>query len=199
MADLAFDDLPRIARIKAALLQLRKAESHVLALLRDSSQLQVQQAMAAGANSCLILASQQGKIADAVLSLMLKFRMTGRTPAQMKVATSVKALGTALASLDSVARDCGLLNQKVVQDASTILLEAAQEHDLKEFLRQILDYHDQTFRHSLLVSGLSAALALRAQMNAADCQTVAQGALLHDIGKSFIPLLILNKSGPLSA
>lgn len=59
------------------------------------------------------------------------------------------------------------------------------------------DYY--TYTHSINVSVFSVALAHKVGVSREDLSEFATGALLHDVGKSEIPLELLTKSGPLSA
>jgi putative nucleotidyltransferase with HDIG domain len=53
--------------------------------------------------------------------------------------------------------------------------------------------------HSVRVAGLARQIALRAGLPHSAAETVAQAALLHDIGKIGVPEGILRKPGPLTA
>nr|MCU0257187.1 HD domain-containing protein [Vicinamibacterales bacterium] len=59
------------------------------------------------------------------------------------------------------------------------------------------DYY--TYTHSINVSVFSVALAHKVGVSREDLAEFATGALLHDVGKSEIPLALITKSGPLSA
>ncbi|MFW6381573.1 MAG: HD-GYP domain-containing protein [Bacillota bacterium] len=63
----------------------------------------------------------------------------------------------------------------------------------------ILEYHDLYTRgHSENVAKLSCKIAIRLGINADSMSHVFWAGLVHDIGKVFIPLRILNKKGALS-
>jgi putative nucleotidyltransferase with HDIG domain len=78
------------------------------------------------------------------------------------------------------------------------LLQASHNNGIESLLSYILNFHNATFRHSLLVSGLTAKLCLHAGCPKEICQLATEGALVHDIGKSLIPLSILDKPGSLT-
>jgi len=64
----------------------------------------------------------------------------------------------------------------------------------------IMSYDYYTFTHSINVSTFTVALSNEAGVtNRQELYDLATGALLHDIGKSEIPKVILNKTGPLTA
>lgn len=62
----------------------------------------------------------------------------------------------------------------------------------------IRNYDDYTFAHSVNVCTLSTMLAILSNYDEVHLKEIALGALLHDIGKTQIPLEILNKPGVLS-
>jgi putative nucleotidyltransferase with HDIG domain len=57
---------------------------------------------------------------------------------------------------------------------------------------------EYTFMHSIAVSGLMMALARTMGMQARAVKLAGFAGFLHDIGKAFIPLEVLNKEGRLS-
>ncbi len=86
------------------------------------------------------------------------------------------------------------------QKIAESLTECVQEEPgcLKEI--SALNDHDQyTYLHSVRVA--TYALGIAIQMGISDkknLQDIALGGILHDIGKTMIPLQLLNKSGPLT-
>ena len=60
-------------------------------------------------------------------------------------------------------------------------------------------HHDYTFAHSFRVATHLATFALATGMRRADAELLAQAGLLHDIGKTAIPVAILDKPGPLDS
>lgn len=59
-------------------------------------------------------------------------------------------------------------------------------------------YDDYTVQHSINVAILSSTLAKAIGMDTREVRKVAQAGLLHDIGKMYVPLEILNKRGTLN-
>jgi putative nucleotidyltransferase with HDIG domain len=58
---------------------------------------------------------------------------------------------------------------------------------------------DYTCMHSLSVCAMAVAMAHEIGMDVARCRSVGLAALLHDVGKSRVPLEVLNKPGRLNA
>lgn len=77
--------------------------------------------------------------------------------------------------------------ENIISNKNTIM----QASDIRK-------YDDYTFAHSVNVCTLSVMLAVLSHFNETHLKEVALGALLHDIGKTQIPLGILNKPGVLS-
>lgn len=59
-------------------------------------------------------------------------------------------------------------------------------------------FDDYTYYHCVSVAGLSIMVGVSAGMNRSGLYKLGMGALLHDLGKIFIPKEILNKNGPLN-
>lgn len=57
---------------------------------------------------------------------------------------------------------------------------------------------EQTFAHSVNVCIMSIALANRLSLPLSKVKNIAMGAMLHDIGKAFLPAEIVNKTEPLT-
>jgi putative nucleotidyltransferase with HDIG domain len=57
---------------------------------------------------------------------------------------------------------------------------------------------DYTYMHSVAVCALMVALARQLGLNAEQTQSAGEAGLLHDLGKSVIPLEVLNKPGKLT-
>jgi HD-GYP domain-containing protein (c-di-GMP phosphodiesterase class II) len=65
-------------------------------------------------------------------------------------------------------------------------------------LTTIRDYDDYTFTHSVNVCIFSVSIGKRLQLNRLQLYDLGLAALLHDVGKSRVPLEILNKIGALT-
>lgn len=59
-------------------------------------------------------------------------------------------------------------------------------------------FDDYTYYHCVSVAGLSIMVGVSAGMNRTGLYKLGMGALLHDLGKIFVPKEIVNKNGPLS-
>lgn len=72
------------------------------------------------------------------------------------------------------------------------------EHDVVVPLVQLKSVDQYTTTHSINVSCLSMALAEQLNFVSSDVRAIGEAALLHDVGKTKIPLEVLNKKGKLT-
>ena len=82
--------------------------------------------------------------------------------------------------------------------AETKILKAIKHCSLREWLTAVGCHHTDTYRHCLFVTGFAVAFAQHLGMREDDQRRLARAALLHDVGKAFIPVAILDKPGALS-
>jgi len=85
-----------------------------------------------------------------------------------------------------------------VMEAENKILKAIKQTSLREWLATIGRHHTDTYRHCLFVTGFSVAFAQHLGMREDDQRRLVRAALLHDVGKAFIPLAILDKPGKLN-
>jgi len=84
---------------------------------------------------------------------------------------------------------------KVAEDITDLI---ARDKSASLALSSLRDYDEYTFTHSTNVAILSVTLASNILNNAEILKDLARAALLHDIGKTRIPMEILNKLGKLT-
>src|ERR1700682_5858221 len=85
-----------------------------------------------------------------------------------------------------------------VMEAETKILKAIKQTSLREWLAAVGRHHTDSYRHCLFVTGFSFAFAQHLGMREDDQRRLARAALLHDVGKAFIPVAILDKVGKLT-
>jgi putative nucleotidyltransferase with HDIG domain len=79
------------------------------------------------------------------------------------------------------------------------ILKAIKKSSLREWLTTVGRHHNSSYRHCLFVTGYAVAFAQHLGMREDDQRRVARAALLHDVGKAFTPVAILDKPGKLTA
>jgi putative nucleotidyltransferase with HDIG domain len=85
-----------------------------------------------------------------------------------------------------------------VVKAENQILKAIKKSSLREWLLAVGRHHTDTYRHCLFVTGFAVAFAQHLGMREDDQRRLARAALLHDVGKAFIPVAILDKPGKLT-
>jgi putative nucleotidyltransferase with HDIG domain len=85
-----------------------------------------------------------------------------------------------------------------IVEAENKILKAIKHSSLREWLTTVGCHHSGSYRHCLFVTGFSVAYAQHLGMREDDQRRLARAALLHDVGKAFIPVAILDKPGPLT-
>mgnify|MGYP002039006807 FL=1 len=75
----------------------------------------------------------------------------------------------------------------------------SMQSTLELLFQRLRTHHPSSADHCLRVAGLSRAIARRLSLTAQDRSTLFRAALLHDIGKIFVPIEILDFPGPLDA
>jgi len=79
------------------------------------------------------------------------------------------------------------------------ILRALRRSGLREWLVAISKHHIRSYRHILFVTGYAVSFAQHLGMRNEDQRRLARAALIHDVGKAYIPLSILDKPEALTA
>jgi putative nucleotidyltransferase with HDIG domain len=82
--------------------------------------------------------------------------------------------------------------------AETKILRAIKHSSLREWLTRVGCHHTGSYRHCLFVTGFAVAFAQHLGMREDDQRRLTRAALLHDVGKAFVPVAILDKPGKLT-
>jgi putative nucleotidyltransferase with HDIG domain len=85
-----------------------------------------------------------------------------------------------------------------IVQAENKILKAIKHSSLREWLTVVGCHHTDSFRHCLFVTGFAVAFAQHLGMREDDQRRLARAALLHDVGKAYVPVAILDKSGKLT-
>src|SRR6266702_1729872 len=85
-----------------------------------------------------------------------------------------------------------------VVEAENKILKAIKHSSLREWLTTVGCHHTDSYRHCLFVTGFAVAFAQHLGMREDDQRRLTRAALLHDVGKAFVPVAILDKPGTLS-
>ncbi len=117
---------------------------------------------------------------------------------QPKMLQSAIASGdNAMSQIFDFARTGKLPKKDELQNESRSIIDALYEHGLDAWLNVVRSHHNATYQHCLIVTGVATAFGQSIGCNSKDIERLSVGAMLHDIGKSKIPIEILQKPGPL--
>ena len=137
-----------------------------------------------------VLANAFAMIEDATRSAETRARRLGEH------VTGATAIVTDL--FDSAALGAGL--QRADIDRGTeLVLAAVSEVGIGAWLEAVWRHDIGVYQHTLGVAGHAATFGSQIGLGRGDLDRLVRAALLHDIGKSRIPVEILNKPGPLNA
>jgi putative nucleotidyltransferase with HDIG domain len=85
-----------------------------------------------------------------------------------------------------------------IMEAENKILKAIKHSSLREWLTAVGCHHTDSYRHCLFVTGFAVAFAQHLGMREDDQRRLVRAALLHDVGKAFVPVAILDKPGLLT-
>lgn len=114
-------------------------------------------------------------------------------------ARGLEAGTQALEHIFELAANGARLTQHELYGRGDAMIETLAETGLGNWIEAVKAHHSQTFRHCLLVTGVSVGFGQHLGMRHNDLQRLAIGGLLHDIGKAAIPIDILEKPTALNA
>src|ERR1700732_5032816 len=85
-----------------------------------------------------------------------------------------------------------------IVEAENKILKAMKHASLRQWLTAVGCHHKDSYRHSLFVTGFAVAFAQHMGMREDDQRRLTRAALLHDVGKAFVRVSILDKPGKLT-
>ncbi|MDH5750058.1 MAG: HD domain-containing protein [Rhodospirillales bacterium] len=89
------------------------------------------------------------------------------------------------------------LPMEEIQLSCQKIRESTKIGTLGSWIDALDDHHNYSFRHSMFVCGILTYFANAIGISGSDLQLLTVGGLLHDVGKSQVPLEILDKPGKL--
>jgi HD-GYP domain-containing protein (c-di-GMP phosphodiesterase class II) len=85
-----------------------------------------------------------------------------------------------------------------ILEAEYKILKAIKQTSLREWLAMVGRHHTESYRHCLFVTGFAIAFGQHLGMREDDQRRLARAAILHDVGKAFVPVAILDKPDKLT-
>ncbi|KGM93785.1 HD-GYP domain-containing protein [Clostridium botulinum] len=114
----------------------------------------------------------------------------------------VKIKQVAMKSMNDIVKNIHQCNYKKTKDSLTIIEDLIdyiiEDGDVNKSLYDIKTYDNYTYVHCVDTGIMAGFLGLSLNFHEYDLKELGKGAILHDIGKTQVPLKILNKNGPLS-
>ena len=180
-----------VEQIKRVLRDLHSV-SEKLFVVQSHLNHMVAQAYALGATSVV---SRPKEILSKLeqIEIAQKSAQAGTVDAPPKNANSA----VAFASMFSAVRSGKPFKLSDAENATSDIINGIEKNGLSVWLDDVRRYHEGTFQHCLLVTGVAVGFALDLKFPDADVKQLGLAATLHDIGKARIPLSILDKPGRL--
>jgi putative nucleotidyltransferase with HDIG domain len=190
-------DLRAVENI-AALKQVFEKLGHVrkrIFLIGQKARLFTVQAYALGATRVLISPIDQ---ADLLAQLADPSSCeTGLTEASRGAAEAATKGAIAIGSMFSAVLSGKPIDVRSAEGASSGIADSIAEDGLSGWLETVRRYHEGTYQHCLLVTGIAVDFGLSLGLAKPDIERLYSAAMFHDIGKAKIPLAVLDKPGRL--
>jgi len=192
MVDIDLRQMPRVDQLRFVLQELQPIPEKLF-VVHNLSRSMVAQAYALGATAII------SRPKEAVLKVA---EIEAEEAAEEEDAAADTATGmdegvAAFASMFSNVRRGKSLKPVDAQRATSRIINRVGQDGLSTWLDEVRRYHEGTFQHCLLVTGVAVAFGLDVGFSGGDVSRLGMAATLHDIGKARIPLSILDKPGQL--
>ncbi|HLX14552.1 MAG TPA: HD domain-containing phosphohydrolase [Bradyrhizobium sp.] len=191
MVDADLREADRVEQIKLVLRELRSVNEKLF-VVQSHIQHMVAQAYALGATAVV-------RNAREIVSKLVKLEFAAKSAQTDSDAAppGIADSASAFASMFSAIRRDKLINLADAEFATSQIVNAIAQNGLSAWLDDVRKYHEGTFQHCLLVTGVAVGFGLEIGFGGADVKRLGIAATLHDIGKARIPLAILDKAGRL--
>jgi putative nucleotidyltransferase with HDIG domain len=178
-----------VEHVKLVMLSLRSITEKLFVVQRHLHHM-VAQAFALGATAVV---SRPREIVTRLAEIELAEK-TAR--AQVANASPDLVNGAAgFASMFSAIRSGKPFTISDAENATSQIISGIEQRGLGVWLDDVRRYHEGTFQHCLLVTGVAVGFAIEIKFGRDDVKRLGMAATLHDIGKARIPLAILDKPG----
>jgi putative nucleotidyltransferase with HDIG domain len=187
MVDADLREMVRVEQIKQTLSELH-AVTEKLYVVQQHLHHMVAQAFALGATS---IVRSTHEIGPKLAQIEAIARAAGSEPDA--VASQTIDCAKAFASMFSAIKHGKGINVSEAEGVTSHIINSIARNGLSAWLDDVRRYHQGTFQHCLLVTGVAVGFALEAGFVDIDVKRLGIAATLHDIGKARIPLSILDK------
>lgn len=188
MVDADLRVVARVGQIKQTLSELQ-AISEKLFVVQKHLHHMVAQAYALGATSVV---RSTREIAPKLAQIEAAAKAAGGT-----VRSEIVDCARAFASMFSAINHDQSIDLSEAERGTARVIVGIERDGLGAWLDDVRRYHEGTFQHCLLVTGIAVGFAIEMGFPDLDVKRLGMAATLHDIGKARIPLSILDKPGRL--
>lgn len=112
-------------------------------------------------------------------------------------ADAVARCSAAMGSMFAATIDGAPIQLADAESATDQVIDSIAGNGLSAWLDTVRRYHEGTFQHCMLVTGVAVDFAMSLGFSNADVKRLGLAATLHDVGKARIPVEILDKPGKL--
>jgi putative nucleotidyltransferase with HDIG domain len=161
----------------------------------EHSEQETVQAFSMGASDVMPRPLQARALAGKFLGDIAALAAPECLPGSEALSAGVVALQDIFAS----ARLGAPLQPQAIESAGEAVAAQIEADGLGEWVGAVRHHHSQTYQHCLIVTGVAVSFGQCLGFASNDLRRLATAGLLHDVGKSRIPLSILEKPGPLSS
>ena len=191
MVDADLRKMVRVEQVRLVLQELRWLPEKLF-VVHNNVRSMVAQAYALGATSVVSRPKE-------IIVKLAQFEVAQKAAQGDFAADSLEIADSAaaLASMFSAIQDGKPINLLDAEHSTSRVVNRIGENGLTSWLDDVRRYHEGTFQHCLLVTGVAVGFALDIGFTSLDVKRLGLAATLHDIGKARIPLSILDKPGRL--
>jgi putative nucleotidyltransferase with HDIG domain len=198
-----FKNAKAVESLKESLAQVDRDRTFLVLVIDSDKTGDMSEALGIGADDIIYRSSHKNQpkqdwvktVASRIKQLVGSYTHRQAQPKVLR--TAIKSGDNALSYVMNFAQTGKPLEIKHLKHDVGNIIGALDEHGLDAWLDMVRTHHSATYQHSLIVTGVATAFGKALGCNAKDLERLSIGAMLHDVGKSKIPVEILEKPGPL--
>jgi putative nucleotidyltransferase with HDIG domain len=193
MVDADLRVMARVEQIKETLKGLQEVSEKLFVVQKHLYHM-VAQAYALGATSVV---RSNREIGPKLAQIEAEKASTASKANSGSVRSEIVDCARAFASMFSAINHDQSIDLSDAERATARVIAGIERDGLGAWLDDVRRYHEGTFQHCLLVTGIAVGFAIEIGFTDLDIKRLGMAATLHDIGKAQIPLSILDKPGRL--
>ena len=191
VVDADLREMVRVEQIRLILQELNCVREKLF-VVQDHLRSMIAQAYALGATA-VISRPREITVKLAQIEIAQKAAQSDFAIASPEITDSAAAF----ASMFSAIRTGKPIRLSDAESATSKVINSIAQNGLTAWLDDVRRYHEGTFQHCLLVTGVAVGFALDLGFAGTDVNRLGMAATLHDVGKAHVPRSILDKRGHL--